>query len=96
MISDMMNKEFWKSAFIRAFKTFLQVILGGWTAGQLITEIDWKYLLTAAVSAAIYSFVMSLAAGLPEVKYKEALVLIKEDRGEPIVNAEEPPEEEEE
>ena len=47
-----MNIEFWKAAGIRAFRTFLQVILAVWTAGQLITEVDWKFLLLSAFALA--------------------------------------------
>ena len=63
----MNNIEFWKAAAIRAFRTFLQVILAVWTAGQLITEVDWKVLLLSAFSSAVYSFLTSIVAGLPEV-----------------------------
>ena len=64
-----MNKiEFWKAAGIRAFRTFLQVILAVWTAGQLITEVDWKFLLLSAFSSAVYSMLTSILAGLPEVQ----------------------------
>lgn len=59
--------EFWKAAGIRAFRTFLQVILAVWTAGQLITEVDWKFLLLSAFSSAVYSLLTSILAGLPEV-----------------------------
>ena len=60
--------EFWKAAGIRAFRTFLQVILAVWTAGQLITEVDWKFLLLSAFSSAVYSLLTSILAGLPEVQ----------------------------
>lgn len=59
--------SFWKAACSRALKTFLQSILGIWTAGQLITEIDWKIVLLAAASASVYSLLTSICAGLPEV-----------------------------
>lgn len=62
-----MNREFWKAAFIRAARTFLQVVLAVWTAGQLITEVDWKFLILSAFSSAVYSLLTSLLAGLPEV-----------------------------
>lgn len=62
-----MTKDFWKAALIRALKTFIQTILGVWTAGQVITALDWKATLLAAVSAAIYSLLTSILAGLPEV-----------------------------
>ena len=68
-----MTIEFWKAALIRAFRTFLQVILAVWTAGQLITEVDWKFLLLSAFSSAVYSMLTSILAGLPEVALTDTL-----------------------
>lgn len=68
-----MNKDFWKAALIRAFRTFLQVILAVWTAGQLITDVDWKFLLLSAFSSAVYSMLTSILAGLPEVALADTL-----------------------
>ena len=68
-----MTKEFWKAAAIRAARTFLQVVLAVWTAGTLITEVDWKFLFLSALSAAVYSLLTSLLAGLPEVKLEKTL-----------------------
>ena len=87
------NKEFWKCAAIRAAKTFLQAVIGAWTAGQMITDLPWKVIFITALSAAIYSLLTSIWAGLPEVDQKEALILIAEDRGEPITDGDEEPEE---
>ena len=75
----MNNIEFWKAAGIRAFRTFLQVILAVWTAGQLITEVDWKFLLLSAFSSAVYSFLTSIVAGLPEVNLTHEMT---QDEGE--------------
>lgn len=68
-----MNRDFWKAAFIRAARTFLQVILAVWTAGQLITEVDWKFLILSAFSSAVYSLLTSVLAGLPEVQLANTL-----------------------
>ena len=62
-----MNKLWLKAALIRTIRTFIQTILGVWTAGQLITEIDWKVTLLAATSAAVYAMLTAILAGLPEV-----------------------------
>lgn len=62
-----MTKQFWKATGIRALRTFLQVILATWTAGQLITELDWKVIIVSAFSAAVYSVLTSICTGLPEV-----------------------------
>lgn len=68
-----MNRDFWKAAGIRALRTFIQVILAVWTAGQLITEVDWKFLLLSAFSSAVYSILTSILAGLPEVSLTDTL-----------------------
>lgn len=78
----MNNAEFWKAAGIRAFRTFLQVILAVWTAGQLITEVDWRFLLLSAFSSAVYSMLTSILAGLPEVALTDTLYALDNDPDE--------------
>lgn len=68
-----MTKEFWKAALIRAARTFLQVVLAVWTAGTLITDVDWKFLLMSAFSSAVYSLLTSILSGLPEVQLADTL-----------------------
>lgn len=74
-----MNKDFWVAAGVRAFRTFLQVILAVWTAGQLITEVDWKFVLLSAFSSAVYSLLTSILAGLPEAKLTDTLYALDND-----------------
>ena len=85
-----MTKDVWKAAFIRAARTFLQVVLAVWTAGTLITDVDWKFLLLSAFSAAVYSLLTSLLAGLPEVKLEKTLYALENDgEEEPNLQVEE-------
>lgn len=85
-----MTKEFWKAALIRAARTFLQVVLAVWTAGTLITDVDWKFLFLSAFSAAVYSLLTSLLAGLPEVKLEKTLYALENDgEDEPNLQVEE-------
>lgn len=77
-----MNKDFWKAALIRAARTFLQVVLAVWTAGQLITEVDWKFLLMSAFSSAVYSLLTSILAGLPEVNTLNTLYALDNEPDE--------------
>lgn len=74
-----MNKDFWKAAGVRALRTFLQVILAVWTAGQLITEVDWRFLLMSAFSSAVYSLLTSILSGLPEVQLADTLYSLDND-----------------
>lgn len=71
--------EFWKAAGVRALRTFIQVILAVWTAGQLITEVDWKFVLLSAFSSAVYSLLTSILAGLPEVNTLNTLYALDND-----------------
>ena len=59
--------DFWKATLVRCARTFLTTILGVWTAGELITDVDWKAALLMAASSTAYIFILCLLAGLPEV-----------------------------
>ena len=74
-----MDRKFWEATGIRAIRTFLQVVLAVWTAGTLITEVDWKMLLLSAVSASIYSVLTSILTGLPEVDYEKHIHMSKDE-----------------
>lgn len=74
-----MDKKFWEATGIRALRTFLQVILAVWTAGQLITEVDWKLVLLSAFSSAVYSVLTSILTGLPEVDYQQHIFMDAEE-----------------
>ena len=76
------NIEFWKAAGVRALRTFIQVILAVWTAGQLITEVDWKFVLLSAFSSAVYSLLTSILAGLPEVNTLNTLYALDNEPDE--------------
>lgn len=74
-----MNKEFWKATGIRCLRTFISTIMGVWTADKLITEIDWKVTLLAAVSTTVYIFLACVLAGLPEVELAKHIYMDAEE-----------------
>lgn len=80
-----MNKAFWKATGIRALRTFLQVILAVWTAGQLITEVDWEFLFLSAFSSAVYSVLTSILTGLPEADYAEHIYMSAEEPADSFI-----------
>ena len=59
--------KWWKAAGIRALKTFAQAMIGSIAVGAALDEIQWSYVLSVAVVAALLSLLTSVA-GLPEVK----------------------------
>lgn len=62
-----MSKAWVKAAAIRAIKTFAQSMIGGISIGAALDEVNWMYIGSVAVVAAILSVLTSLA-GLPEVE----------------------------
>lgn len=50
----------------RAAWTFCESLLGFYTAGMGITEIDWKLALSVSAAAFVFSIVKSYVAGIPE------------------------------
>ena len=68
-----MDKVFWKATGIRCIRTFLTTILGVWTAGTLIIDVDWKTTLLSAFSATVYIFIVCIVGGLPEVQKERHL-----------------------
>ena len=73
-----MNK-FIKATLVRMVRTFFTTILGVWTAGTLITDIDWKATLLAAFSATVYIMILCIVAGLPEVEHEKDLYMYHDE-----------------
>ena len=65
-------KKWISKAGIRAIKTFAQTAASLITFGAMVSEVDWKLVLSSAAVAAIYSLLTSIA-GLPEIKLEEEL-----------------------
>lgn len=69
-MKEIFTKEWIKCAGIRALRTFAQAAIASIGAAVVLSEVDWKYVLSASALAAILSLLMSIA-GLPEVKEGE-------------------------
>ena len=70
----MRNKEYWmnwaKKAGVRAIKTIAQAAIAGIGTAAAMGQVDWKYVLSAAILAGVLSMLTSIA-GLPEVESKK-------------------------
>ena len=61
------TKKWVKAAGIRAVKTMAQTVVGVIGAGTVISAVDWKMAVSAAVVAGVVS-VLTSVAGIPEVE----------------------------
>ena len=55
------------AAGVRAIKTMAQTAVSMFSVGAALSEVDWRYIASAAAVAGIASLLTSLA-GLPELK----------------------------
>lgn len=62
----MKKRTWWAAAGIRAVKTLAQAAIAGIGTAAVMGEVNWVYVGSAAVLAAILSLLTSIA-GLPEV-----------------------------
>lgn len=63
------TKEWWKAAGIRAIKTVAQTAIATIGTAAVISQVNWKLVLSASALAGFLSLCTSLA-GLPEVNEK--------------------------
>ena len=60
-------KEWFKAALVRAIKTVAQTAVAMIPAGIMISEVDWKIVVSTSALAGILSILTSIA-GIPEVE----------------------------
>lgn len=63
-------KKWFKAAGIRALKTMAQSAVAVMSTSAVISEVNWKMVISASVLSAVLSMLTSVA-GLPEVKEDE-------------------------
>ena len=63
-------KKWIKAAGIRAIKTVAQTAVGVIGASAVLSDVDWRVTVSAAVLAGVVSLLTSIA-GLPEIKGEE-------------------------
>lgn len=62
-------KKWFKAAGIRAIKTIAQTAIATIGTSAVISEVDWKIVISASLLAGILSLLTSIA-GLPELEEK--------------------------
>ena len=60
-------KKWFKAAGVRAVKTIAQTAVGVIGSSAIISEVDWRVVVSASILAGVVSLLTSVA-GMPEVK----------------------------
>lgn len=64
---EILTKEFWVAAGIRALRTVCQTAISVIGTTALIQDVNWVVVGSSALLAGILSVLTSIATGLPEV-----------------------------
>lgn len=75
-----MGYEFWKAALIRAAHTWFQAFIAAIpSSAAVLSDVNWKLVVSAATLAAVISLAKCVIIGLPEVKLSETLYDLDND-----------------
>lgn len=61
-----MTKDFFIKAGIRALRTIAQCAIATIGTAAVLSDVDWRVVLSASVLSGILSLLTSIATGLPE------------------------------
>lgn len=65
--------NFIKYALIRMARTIAQAAIATIGSSAMLSQVDWKLVVSASLLAGILSLLTSVATGLPEVEYARSL-----------------------
>lgn len=65
-MKNVFTKKWFEAATVRAVKTMAQTIIGTIGASVMISEVDWRVVISASLLSGLLSYCTSVA-GLPEV-----------------------------
>jgi hypothetical protein len=74
-----LTTEFWKATGIRALRTVCQTAIAMIGTSAVMTDVNWKMVLSASALSGILSVLTSIATGLPEVEYAQHVYMSKEE-----------------
>lgn len=59
--------NFWKATGIRAIKTICQTAVATIGTAVVLSDVDWRFVVSASMLAGVLSVLTSIGMGLPEV-----------------------------
>ena len=71
--------EFIKASLIRALRTIAQTAIAMIGTAVVMTDVQWKVVISASLLSGILSILTSIATGLPEVEYQRHIHMDMEE-----------------
>lgn len=71
--------EFIKASLIRALRTIAQTAIAMIGTAVVMSDVQWKVVISASLLSGILSILTSIATGLPEVKYAQHIYMSAEE-----------------
>lgn len=71
-MEDFMMKKWFRCAGIRAIRTVAQTALASIGTSAMISEVDWRAVISTSLLAGVLSVLTSIA-GLPEIEKEDKL-----------------------
>ena len=71
--------NFIKYALIRMARTIAQTAVATIGTAAVISDVDWRIVISASILAGILSLLTSVATGLPEVEYANHIYMSQEE-----------------
>ena len=81
--------DFIKYSLIRSARTVAQAAIATIGSAAILSQVDWRLVVSASILAGILSLLTSVATGLPEVEYKEHLYQYRDEPEDSEVSDEE-------
>ena len=75
----MNTNTFIKAAVLRMCRTIAQAAIATIGSAAVISEVDWRVVVSASLLAGLLSLLTSVATGLPEAEYAEHIHMSHEE-----------------
>jgi len=80
--------NFIKASLIRALRTIAQTAVAMIGTAAVLSDVQWKVVISASLLSGILSLLTSIATGLPEVDYAEHIYMSAEEPEDSYVEEE--------
>ena len=81
--------EFIKASLIRALRTIAQTAIAMIGTAVVMTDVQWKVVISASLLSGILSILTSIATGLPEVEYQRHIYMSADEPEDSWIEEEE-------